>query len=489
MGCDLLIAFEVTLQGLIAHVTENPQQLKAVLDKHAGVFTDGLGCLQGQQVHLYVDKKVTPKFCKPRTVPLALKGKVEAELERLETLGIISQVQFSSWAAPIVPVVKKDGSVHICGDYKATINQAALTVTYPLPRVEDLFANLSGGKQFSKLDLSNAYLQLPLDEESSQLVCINTHKGLFKFNRLPFGVSSAPAIFQRCMASLFQELKGVSVFIDDILVTGPSTEEHLATLEKVLQVLEVANMRLNKSKCFFFQKSVEYLGHRIDDQGIHPTDEKVAAIREASKPRNVSDLRAFLGIVNYYGKFLPNLSMKLSPLYNLLRKKVRWTWGPQHDAAFQSMKEALQTNSLLVHFDSAKPLLLACDASQYGLGAVLSHVMDNGQERPIAYASRTLNSAENNYSQLEKEGLAIIFGVSKFHNYLYHHQFEIESDHQPLSYLFSEKKRTLSVGIVAHSEVGVNPIELPVHHSLQGWEKPEQCRCTESSSSTCYLRQ
>ncbi len=261
------------------------------------------------------------------------------------------------------------------------------------------------------------------------------------------------------MESLFQGLKGVSVFIDNILVTGPSTEEHLATLEKVLQVLEVANMRLNKSKCFFFQNSVEYIGHRIDDQGIYPTDEKVAAIREAPKPRNVSELRAFLGIVNYYGKFFPNLSLKLSPLYNLLWKKVRWTWGLQHDAAFQSMKEALQINSLLVHLDSAKPLLLACDASQYGLGAVLSHVMDDGQERPIAYASRTLNSGEKN---LEKEGLAIIFGVSKFHNYLYGHQ---------------------------HSEVGVNPIELPVDHSLQGWEKPEQCRCTESSSSTCYLRQ
>ena len=225
-------------------------------------------------------------------------------------------------------------------------------------------------------------------------------------------------------------------------MTGSSTEEHLTTLEKVLQVLEGANLRLNKSKCLFFQKSVEYLGHRIDEQGLHPTDEKVIAIREAPKPRNVSELRAFLGIINYYSKFLPNLSAKLSPLYNLLRKKVRWTWGPQHDAAFQSAKVALQTDSLLVHFDPTKPIVLACDASNYGLGAVLSHVMDDGQERPIAYASRTLNPAEKNYSQLEKEGLAIIFGVSKFHNYLYGHQFEIESDHQPLSYLFSEKKRT-----------------------------------------------
>ena len=306
--------------------------------------------------------------------------------------------------------------------------------------MEELFAKLSGGKNFTKLDMSNAYLQLPLDEESLQLVTINTHKGLFKYNRLPFGVSSAPAIFQRCMESLLREQKGAAVYIDDILVTGGSTEEHIQNLNSVLDILESANLRLNLSKCFFLQPRVEYLGYVIDQHGLHPTEEKVTAIKEAPKPKNVSELRAFLGIINYYHRFLPNLSTKLAPLHELLQKKTKWKWKDVQDEAFQSAKDALQADSLLVHFDPAKPIVLACDASQYGLGAVLSHVMSDGHERPIAYVSRTLNAAEKNYSQVEKEGLAIVFGVKKFHNYIYGREFEIDSDHQPLAYLFGESR-------------------------------------------------
>ena len=218
LGRDWLSAFEATLNGLIMHTSDLSQPLKGVLDKYATVFKSDLGCLQGEKVHLFVDERVTPKFCKPCSVPLAMKESVEAELDRLESTGIISPVKFAKWAAPIVPVPQKDGTMRICGDFKTTVNRTLKTESYPLPRVE-LFVKLSGGKSFTKLDMSNAYLQLPLDEESSQLVTINTHKGLFKYNRLPFGVSSAPAIFQRCMESLLREQKGAAVYIGDILVT------------------------------------------------------------------------------------------------------------------------------------------------------------------------------------------------------------------------------------------------------------------------------
>ena len=262
---------------------------------------------------------------------------------------------------------------------------------------------MAGGKVFTKLDMSQAYLQLPLDEKSKELVTINTHKGLFQYNRLPFGVSSAPAVFQRCMESLLQGCNGVSIYLDDILVTGPTIESHMANLEKVLHIMATSGLKLNKAKCKFLLPKVEYLGHVIDEHGLHPTKEKVKAIQEAPQPHNVAELRSFLGIINYYGKFLPDLPTTLTPLYQLLKKNSKWHWGKQHANAFAEAKSALQNGTLLVHYDSNRQLVFACDTSPYGLGVVLSHIMDDdGQERLIA---RTLTAAEKNYSQLEKEAL------------------------------------------------------------------------------------
>ena len=190
-------------------------------------------------------------------------------------------------------MVKKDGSVHICTDYKLTINQAAKTDTYPLPIIHDLFASLSGGMTFSKLDLAHAYQQIPLEEDSKQYVTVNTHKGLYRYNRLPFGVASAPSIFQRTMENILQGLPGVTVYIDDILVTGKSTEEHLHNLETVLQRLEQAGLRLKREKCSFMLTSVEYLGYKISEKGLQPTDEKITAIKNAPVPKNVSQLKSY----------------------------------------------------------------------------------------------------------------------------------------------------------------------------------------------------
>ena len=211
-------------------------------------------------------------------------------------------------------------------------------------------------------------------------------------------------------------------------------------LDKVLGILATSGLKLNKEKCAFMLPRVEYLGHVIDESGLHPTKEKVKAIQETPQPHNVTELRSFLGIINYYSKFLPNLSVTLSPLYHLLKKGVKWQWNEQHTTAFAKAKSALQDDSLLVHYDSTRPLVVACDALPYGLGAVLTHIMDDGQERPVAYASRTLTSAEKNYSQLEKEALGVVFAVQKFHKYLYGRHFVIESDHRPLSFIFSNSK-------------------------------------------------
>lgn len=413
---------------------------KAILEKYPQVFKDELGTLRGHTAKICVDSRAIPVFCKPRVVPYALREQVEEELERLQRDGVIEPVQFSQWAAPIVPVPKPNGAIRICGDYKITVNKASTLDKYPIPKIDDLFATLAGGKTFTKLDMSHAYQQLLLDEESKQYVTINTHKGLFQYNRLPFGVSSAPAIFQRTMDSLLQGIPHVAVYLDDILITGKTNDEHLKNLDEVLRRFDQAGLRLKCEKCVFQSPEVVYLGHKVDAKGLHPTEDKLQAIKHAPAPLNIAELRSYLGLLNYYGKFLPNLSTTLAPLHVLLRKETRWHWGVNQEKAFQASKKLLEMPTVLVHFDITKDIILACDASPYGVGAVLSHRMADGSEKPIGFASRSLSQAETRYSQLDKEALAIVFGVKKFHQYLYGRHFTICTDHKPLLGLFNESR-------------------------------------------------
>ena len=414
--------------------------LHSLLQKHQAVFDDQLGLLKGFEAKIHVDPTAKPVFCRARSIPYSMKLKVQEALDRLVKDEVIEPVQFASWAAPIVPVVKSDKSVRICVDFRITVNQASKLDQYPLLRIEDLFSNLSEGKTFSKLDLSQAYQQLVLSEDSKQYMVINTHKGLYRYNRLPFGVSSAPAIFQRVMESLLKGIDGVVVYIDDILVTGKTEEEHLSALGEVLTRLESAGLHLKKEKCSFLCESVTYLGHRIDANGLSPLPEKVAAVRDAPIPKNVAELKSYLGLLSYYSKFLSNLSTVLAPLYRLLRKSTPWQWGSPETTAFESSKDLLLSAPLLVHYNPTMDLSLACDASSYGIGAVLSHKLSDGSEKPIGFVSRSLTDTEKKYPQIEKEALSCVFGVKKFHSYLCGHHFTLITDHKPLTTLFSEKK-------------------------------------------------
>ncbi|XP_056089739.1 uncharacterized protein K02A2.6-like [Rhinichthys klamathensis goyatoka] len=381
-----------------------------------------------------------PKFCQPRVVPYALRPKVEAELNRLTEIGVLTPVQYSEWATPIVPVVKRNGDVRICGDFKVTVNPVLHIEHYPLPRIEDLFASLAGGQCFSKLDLSHAYLQMWVEEESRKFLTISTQKGLFQYNRLPFGIASAPAIFQRAMDQILQGLPNVHCYLDDILVTRRTEAEHLENLDAVLGRLEQFGLHAEKGKCDFFKGSLEYLGHIIDAEGLHKSPKKVSAIVNAPIPSNITQLRSFLGLLNYYGRFIPNLANIANPLNALLCKGKRWQWSAECDAAFKKAKEQLVSQNVLTHYDPQNAIRLACDASPYGIGAVISHMLPSGEEKPIAFASRTLSKAEQNYAQIEREALAIVFGVRKFHQYLYGRKFTLFTDHRPLTTIFGPQK-------------------------------------------------
>ena len=404
------------------------------------LFSNELGCVKNISAKLVVDVNATPRCFKPRPVPYALQAKVETELERLQSEGVIRPVEFSDWAAPIVPVLKSNGEIRICGDYKLTVNAAAKVDKYPIPNIKDLYAKLSGGKYYSKLDLSHAYQQVPLDEDSQRLTTITTSKGLFAYTRMCYGVSSAPGIFQRIMEQVLQGMPMVAVYLDDILVTGTSYDEARRNLHAVLQRLQDAGLTLKLEKCEFMQDSVVYLGHKLDAEGIRPTEEKTTAIQNAPAPTNVSELRSYLGMVNHYHPFLPNISAVLAPLHELLHKDTHWHWGKPQQEAFEHSKVMFRSPKLLVHYNPNLPLVLTCDASPYGIGSVLSHTMPDGVEKPVAFASRTLIPAEKNYAQIERESLAIIFGVTKFHKYIYGRDFTILSDHKPLLGLLHEQK-------------------------------------------------
>ena len=420
--------------------TAKMKPLNTLLQRHQSLFSKELGEIRPFTATLHIKPDATPRFFKPRPVPFAIKDAISQELKCLEQQGTISPVSHSQWATPIVPVPKKDGKFRICGDYKVTVNQVLAVEEYPLPTPEELFSTLSGGKIFSKLDLSQAYLQLPVQSESKPYLTINTHQGLYAYNRLPFGVASAPAIFQKLMDNVLQAISGVTCYIDDILISTTDEESHLRALEEVFNRLGNHGFRLKLEKCEFLLTCIEYLGHLISSDGIQPIPSKVEAITKAPVPVNVQQLRSFLGLINYYGKFIPNLSTLLHPLNSLLQANQKWIWSPECTKAFQAAKDQIVSVGVLTHYDPALPITLAADASAYGVGAVISHIFPDNSERPIAFASRTLTAAERNYAQLEKEALALIFGVQKFHRYLYGRKFTLITDHKPLTTILGPKK-------------------------------------------------
>ncbi|CAF4638013.1 unnamed protein product, partial [Rotaria sp. Silwood2] len=296
------------------------------------------------------------------------------------------------------------------------------------------------GTLFSKIDFSEAYLQVELDDDSKELLVINTHKGLFRFNRLPFGVASAPSIFQKIMDQMLSGLEGAVCYLDDIIVMGKNKIDHLNNLKNVFTRIKDYGFHINKSKCIFLHDHVEYLGFVVDKNGVHSSPSKTTAIINMPKPTNVSQLRSFLGMVNHYAKFIPKLSDRLLPLYSLLKKNIPWKWDRFCDKTFTNIKQSLTSPLILTHYDPDLPLVLAADASNSGVGALIYHRYPDGTEKVIAHASKTLTSTERNYAQIEKEALAIVYGVHKFDQFLRGRRFTLLTDHKPLTTIFGSKK-------------------------------------------------
>ncbi|KAA3677466.1 uncharacterized protein DEA37_0014526 [Paragonimus westermani] len=415
-------------------------------DKFPDVFTNNLGkCTKGK-AQLFIEPGSRPVFCPKRPVPYSTTAALEAELDRLEAIGVLSKVNYSSWAAPVVTVKKANGSIRLCGDFSTGLNKALQTHQYPLSVPEDLFTRLNGGKIFSKIDFSDAYLQVEVDDSCKDLLTINTHRGLYRYNRLPFGVKCAPAIFQQIMDTMLNCLAFAVSYMDDIIIVSPSPDEHKTHLEQVFNRIHEYGFTLRKQKCEFFLPQIKYLGFIVDCNGRRPDPAKISAIKDLPSPTNRVQLQSFLGLVNYYNSFVPNMHQLRAPLNNLLRKDTKWVWSHECQSAFDSLKRILSSDLLLTHYDPNLPIIVAADASDYGIGAVILHQFPDGHQKAISHASRTLLPAERNYSQIEKEGLALIFAVKKFHKMLHGRRFTLCTDHKPLLSILAPPK-----GIPVHT--------------------------------------
>lgn len=419
----------ITALGLLIRVDSvTMDSLKATYPK----LYKGLGDIQ-QPYHIELKPDAVPFSLKtPRRIPLPLIGKVKEELQRMEEMGVIRRVEEpTEWCAGMVVVPKKNSQrLRVCVDFTG-LNQYVCREKYVLPSVDQSLGMLAGARVFSKLDANMGFWQIPLAEGSAKYTTFITPFGRYQFQRLPFGINSAPEHFQRVMADVIDGLDGVVCHIDDLLVWGKDQEQHDARLHALLKKLEQTGVTLNADKCELSRSEVAFLGHVITTSGISPDPEKTEAIRDMKEPTNVSELRSFLGMVNQVGKFIPQLSEKDKALRDLLSKKNCWLWGVDQAAAFRVLKEALISPPVLAMYDTGRDTKVSADASSYGLGGVLLQKWDS-EWRPVAYASRSLSPTEQRYAQVEKEALGLTWACERFRDFLLGKHFCLETDHKPL---------------------------------------------------------
>jgi transposase InsO family protein len=425
LGLDGLRALNVELV-LNSRTSSN---LSAEISKLIASCSNCKGGMNVPPVHLEVDSE--PIFRKARPVPLGLRPAVESQLNAMESSGVLVRVPSSAWATPIVTPLKTNGVPRICGDFRVTVNtrlRQAATTTWD---VDEMFQGLEGCKVFSKIDLTNAFLQVPLDEESQCLTTINTMWGLFRYRFLPFGLSVSPAVFQQVINGCLEGLPGVRSFQDDILVFGETMEQHESRLLHLLHLLLKFNIQINANKSVFCAKKIKYLGYYIDGRGISPDAERIGALQKAPKPATVQATRSFLGFVQYYAKFVPHFATLAKPLFDLISEDS-FSWGDKEDQCYDELVYAILNGKVLASYQPGAYSELICDASDWAIGAVLEQ-----GGRPVICVSRLLTKAEKNYAQTQKEALAIFWATRRLHKYLFGAKFKIVTDHRALQFIFN----------------------------------------------------
>lgn len=419
---------------------DKTNEIELIKREFASVFEEKIGCIPDYTISLKLRENATPVYIKERQIPYALTDRVNKELELLESSGIITKTSNSDWGSPLVVIPKADGGVRLCVDYKVGVNQRLVSAHYPIRKIDHIFNSLSNSKYFCRLDLYKAYLHVAVDDQSSAIQTISTHKGIYRMNRLSFGIKTAPAEFNRIIDQILRDIPKTESYFDDIVIHGESMAECRANLRACLYQLQKFDLHLNVSKCTFFEEKIEFLGHTIEYNKVQKSQSKVTAILKIPQPKSVEEVRRFLGMVTYYSRFIPNASTITAPIRHLLKETSKFIWTTQCQAAFNTLKNEIASDRVLMPFNPALPVQLTCDASPKGIAAVLSHLVGD-YERPIAFASRSLTPAEQNYSQLDREALAIVYAVQHFHEYIFGRPFKLVTDNQPLSRIFHQNSK------------------------------------------------
>lgn len=421
---------------------EHKDRLVKILNKYKHCFASNLnelGCTNATEMSIEINDS-RPIVFRPYRLSHHEREQVRNMVDEMLSAGIIRE-STSEYASPIILVRKPDGSLRMCIDYRK-LNSVTVKERYPMPIIEDEIARLSGQAYFITLDLASGYYQVPIAESSKPLTSFVTPDGQFEFNRMPFGLANAPAVFQRMMNRILGSARFTKamVYIDDLLIFGTSPSECLDRLEEVLQLMEKSNLTLKLSKCSFLQQKIDYLGYEISAEGVKPGEKKIQSVQSFPQPTDVHKVRQFLGLVSYFRKFINNFAQIAYPLTKLLKKDAVWEWSNSQTSAFETLKAKLIHRPVLAIYDHSAELELHTDASKHGIGGILlqkSH--DSNDLRPIAYYSRQTSPEERNFHSYELETLAVVFSLKKFRIYLLGKKFKILTDCSALRSTFSKR--------------------------------------------------
>ena len=421
----LVTSLDFNLISRVNEICSGYTEVQKFLKLNKDLFT-GTGKFENK-CKLYVKPEAIPVVRPPRRVPLAIQDKLKSTLNNMEKDKIIKKVNSPvEWASNLVIVEKPNKTLRICLD-PADLNKVLKREYFLIPTITEIRAKLTGKSWFSVLDLKDGFYHIELDEKSSNLCTFSSPFGYYKFLRLPFGLSVAPEIFQKINTKYFGDIAGVIVYFDDLLISASTEQEHDKILNEVISKARKLNIKFNPNKIQYKVRSVKYLGHNFNKEGMQPDDERVKAVKNLSAPKSKKDVQKIMGLFNYFRNFIPNLSEVSAPLRKLLKKDVEFSWSNQHEICFEKMKSLLCEAPVLANFDDSKEITIHTDASKDGIGCCLLQ-----ENKPVFFASRSLTENEKNWAQIEKEYLAMAEAVKKFHYYIYSRKVTLLTDHKPL---------------------------------------------------------